>query len=84
MNSGLMDMAFGFTVLRITSMIGMLNISFTKEELLKMNAQLNKIKKPQQSQKVHDGIPASGCRHDLFIRKFPDLCPDSSQICFSN
>lgn len=48
MNSGLMDMAFGFTVLRITSMIGMLNISFTKEELLKMNAQLKKIKKPQQ------------------------------------
>lgn len=45
--SGLMDMMGGFTVLRLTSMMGMMNISFTKEELLKMNRQLNKIKKPK-------------------------------------
>ena len=44
--SGLMDMMGGFTVLRLTSMLGMANISFTKEELLKMNKKLNRIKKP--------------------------------------
>ena len=44
---GLMDMMGGFTVLRLTSMIGMANISFTKEELLKMNKKLNKIRKPK-------------------------------------
>ena len=46
MNSGVMDMIGGFTVLRFTGMLGMRNVTFTKEELLKMNAQLNKIKKP--------------------------------------
>ncbi len=45
-DSGLMQMMGGFTVLRLTSMMGMMNISFTKEELLKMNKQLNRIKKP--------------------------------------
>ena len=45
--SGLMDMMGGFTVLRLSSMMGMMNISFTKEELLKMNKQLNRIKKPK-------------------------------------
>ena len=44
---GLMDMMGSFTVLRLTSMIGMANISFTKEELLKMNKKLNKIRKPK-------------------------------------
>ena len=43
-----MGMLGGFTVLRLTSMVGMMNISFTKEELLKMNKQLNKIKKPKK------------------------------------
>ena len=38
----------GFTVLRMTSMLGMANISFTKEELLAVNAKLNKIKKPRK------------------------------------
>ncbi len=42
---GIMEMMSGFTVLRLTSMMGMMNISFTKEELLKMNRQLNRIKK---------------------------------------
>ena len=45
---GMMDMMGGFTVLRMTSMIGMLGISFTKEDLLAMNAQLNKIKAPKK------------------------------------
>ena len=35
-----------FTVLRLTSMVGMVGVSFTKEDLLAMNAKLNKIKKP--------------------------------------
>ena len=45
--SGLMDMMGGFSVLRLTSMMGMMNLSFTKEELLKFNRQLNRIKKPK-------------------------------------
>ena len=44
---GLMEMMGGFTVLRLTSMMGMMNVSFTKEELLKMNKKLNRIKKPK-------------------------------------
>ncbi len=47
-DGGLMQMMGGFTVLRLTSMMGMMNISFTKEELLKMNKQLNRIKKPKK------------------------------------
>ena len=46
-DGGLMAMMGGFTVLRLSSMMGMMNISFTKEELLKMNKKLNKIKKPK-------------------------------------
>ena len=48
MNSGVMNMIGGFTVLRFTGMLGMRNVTFTKEELLKMNAQLNRIKKPSK------------------------------------
>ncbi len=44
----MLQMLGGFTVLRMTSMIGMVNISFTKEELLKMNRQLNRIRKPKK------------------------------------
>ena len=44
---GLMEMMGSFTVLRLTSMMGMANISFTKEDLLKMNKKLNRIKKPK-------------------------------------
>ena len=47
-DGGLMQMMGGFTVLRLTSMMGMVNISFTKEELLKMNKKLNRIKKPKK------------------------------------
>jgi beta-galactosidase len=42
------QMLGSFTVLRLTSMMGMANISFTKEELLKMNDRLNKVKKPRK------------------------------------
>ena len=44
---GLMEMMGSFTVLRLSSMLGMANITFTKEELLKMNKKLNRIKKPK-------------------------------------
>ena len=47
-NGGIMQMLGGFSVLRLTSMMGMMNISFTKEELLKMNKKLNRIKKPKK------------------------------------
>ena len=50
-NKGMMRMMEGFTLLRMTSMVGMMNISFTKEELLKMNAKLNKIKQPKPKKK---------------------------------
>ncbi len=44
----LTQMLGGFTVLRLTSMLGMVNVSFTKEELLQLNDQLNKIRKPKK------------------------------------
>ena len=47
-DGGLMQMMGGFTVLRLTSMMGMMNVNFTKEELLKLNAKLNRIKKPKK------------------------------------
>ena len=51
MSSGIMQMMGGFTVLRLTSMMGMMDISFTKEELLQMNKKLNKIRKPKKLRK---------------------------------
>ena len=45
---GMMQMLGGFSVLRLTGMMGMMNVSFTKEELLKMNKQLNRIRKPKK------------------------------------
>jgi len=48
LNADMMQMMGGFTVLRLTSMLGMMNIHMTKEELLDLNAQLNKIKKPKK------------------------------------
>ena len=47
-DKGALDLMKGLTVLRMTSMMGMRNISFTKEELLDLNAQLNKIKRPKE------------------------------------
>ena len=45
---GMMQMMGGFTVLRLTNLIGTAGIKFTKEELLDLNAKLNKIKKPKK------------------------------------
>ena len=42
------QMLSGFTVLRLTSMTGMVGVTFTKEELLKMNRQLNRIPAPKK------------------------------------
>ncbi len=44
MTDGIMQMLGGFTLLRLTGMVGMMNVNFTKEELLDLNAKLNKIK----------------------------------------
>ena len=51
LNENMMQMMGGFTVLRLTSLIGMMDIKFTKEELLKMNKQLNRIRKPKKLRK---------------------------------
>ena len=48
MNSGVMNMIGNFTVLRFTGMLGMRNVTFTKEELLKINKKLNRIRKPKE------------------------------------
>ena len=40
----MMDMLGGFTFLRLAGMIGTMGVNFTKEELLDINARLNKIK----------------------------------------
>ena len=45
---GMSQMLGGFTVLRMTSMVGMVNVEFTKEDLLKLNKQLNMIRKPKK------------------------------------
>jgi beta-galactosidase len=45
LNSGMLEMLSSFTVLRLSGMVGMANITITKEQLLDLNAQLNKIKK---------------------------------------
>ena len=43
-NKDTMAMIGSFTILRITSMVSMLGIEFTKEELLNLNKKLNRIK----------------------------------------
>ncbi len=47
-NKDMMKMIGSFTILRISSMGGMVGIEFTKEQLLSMNAKLNKIKLPKK------------------------------------
>ena len=44
----MMEMLGGFTFLRLAGMLGTMNIKFTKEELLDINAKLNKIKAPKK------------------------------------
>ena len=41
----LLKMVGSFTILRMSGMIGMVNVTLTADDLLKLNAQLNKIKK---------------------------------------
>ena len=48
-NDGIMAMLGSFTILRISSMGGMVGIEFTKEQLLAMNKKLNKIKLPKNN-----------------------------------
>jgi len=43
----MMQMMGGFTLVRLSGMMGMMNIDVSKEMLLGLNAQLNKIKKPR-------------------------------------
>ena len=45
MNEGMMQMMGGFTVLRLIGMLGMTGLKMDKEQLLDLNAKLNKIKK---------------------------------------
>jgi beta-galactosidase len=47
LTSSMMEMVGSFTVLRLAGMVGMANITITKEQLLELNAQLNKIKKKE-------------------------------------
>lgn len=49
LNEGMMQMMGGFTVLRLTGLLGMTGAELTKEQLLALNAQLNQIKKPEGS-----------------------------------
>ena len=46
-SDGIMQMVGSFTILRISSMGGMVGIEFTKEQLLDMNKKLNKIPLPK-------------------------------------
>ena len=48
-SDGIMQMVGSFTLLRISSMGGMVGIEFTKEELLDANAKLNKIPLPKSA-----------------------------------
>ncbi len=47
LGEGIMQMMNGFTVLRLTSLMGTAGVELTKEDLLGLNAMLNKIKKPE-------------------------------------
>ena len=57
----MMRMMGNFTVLRLTSLVSMMNISFTGEELLKINRQLNRIRKP----KAKKHCKSSGMHHSI-------------------
>ncbi len=50
-NDSMMQMMGGFTFLRLAGMIGTMGINFTKEQLLDINAKLNKIKRPKDKKK---------------------------------
>ena len=46
MSGPMMEMMGGFTLLRLSGMMGMMGVNLTKEQLLGLNAMLNQIKKP--------------------------------------
>ena len=48
MSPEMLQMIGSFTILRMSGMVGMVGISFTEKDLLKLNAQLNKIKAPKK------------------------------------
>ena len=48
MNAGMMEMMGGFTIIRLTGLMGTAGVNFTKEDLLDLNEKLNKIKKPKK------------------------------------
>ena len=51
MSSDMMSMMNGFTVLRLLTMAGgMMNVKFTKEELLKLNVKLSRIRQPKKKE----------------------------------
>ncbi|MDD3198341.1 MAG: DUF4982 domain-containing protein, partial [Eubacteriales bacterium] len=45
MNENMMKMLGGFTLIRLTGLLGMTGVKFTREQLLELNSQLNQIKK---------------------------------------
>ena len=47
MGGQMMDMLGGFTILRMSGMIGMVGVNLTKKDLLKVNRRLNRVKKPK-------------------------------------
>ena len=51
MGGSIMQIMGGFTLLRLTSMMGMAGVSMTKEELLKLNKKLNRIRRPKDAAK---------------------------------
>ena len=64
-NSDMMSMMNGFTVLRLfTLMGGMMNMNFTKEQLLDLNKKLNKIRKPKEMKLI-----AAGCCSSMAERQ---------------
>jgi len=48
LTDAMMDMMGGFTLIRLAGMMGQMGMKLTKEQLLDLNAKLNKIKKPNK------------------------------------
>jgi len=49
LNKNVLDMVGGFTILRASNMVGMVGATVTKEQLLRLNTKLNKIRKKSVS-----------------------------------
>ena len=48
MSPEMLQMIGSFTILRMSGMVGMVGVTLTEKDLLKLNAQLNKIKAPKK------------------------------------